>query len=104
EFAAPLLKLGPHVAPIGVHFYRGNMFPAEYKNRLFIAEKGSWNKTDKIGFRVTMVTLAPGRPPQEDVVAEGGMQSGAQILGGAFGGRRGWWEGMREAWLWLGDV
>jgi len=81
EFAAPLLKLGPHVSPIGVHFYRGNMFPAEYKNRLFIAEKGSWNKTDKIGFRVTMVTLQAGRPPKEEVFAEGWMQGGGQFFG-----------------------
>jgi len=81
EFAAPLLKLGPHVAPVGVHFYRGNMFPAEYKNRLFIAERGSWNKTEKLGFRVTMVTLQPGRPPKEEVFAEGWMGSGGQFWG-----------------------
>jgi glucose/arabinose dehydrogenase len=71
EFNPPLLKLGPHVAPIGMYFYRGNMFPAEYKNRLFIAERGAWNKTEKTGFRVTMVTLQPGRPPKEEVFAEG---------------------------------
>lgn len=52
EFAPPLLKLGPHVAPIGTRFYTGNLFPAEYQNRLFIAQKGSWNRTRKIGYRV----------------------------------------------------
>jgi len=98
EFAAPLLKLGPHVAPIGVHFYRGNMFPAEYKNRLFIAEKGSWNKTDKIGFRVTMVTLQPGRPPKEDVFAEGWMQSGGQ-----FWGRPAYVQEMKDGSLLIAD-
>ena len=37
-------KLGPHVAPLGMKFYTGNQFPAEYKNSIFIAEHGSWNR------------------------------------------------------------
>ena len=74
EFNAPLLKLGPHVAPIGMSFYRGTMFPAEYKNRIFIAERGAWNRTQKTGFRVTMVTLRTGEPPKEEVFAEGWLQ------------------------------
>ncbi len=39
-------------------FYTGSMFPAEYKNRAFLAQRGSWNRTQKIGFRVMMVTSA----------------------------------------------
>jgi glucose/arabinose dehydrogenase len=74
EFAPPLLKLGPHVAAMGIRFYTGSMFPAEYKNRAFIAQKGSWNRTQKSGYRVMTVTLAPGRPPKYDVFAEGFLQ------------------------------
>ncbi|OLC12161.1 MAG: sorbosone dehydrogenase [Candidatus Rokubacteria bacterium 13_1_40CM_69_27] len=80
EFNNPLLKLGPHVAPIGVAFYNGNMFPAEYKNRLFIAQRGSWNRTQKSGFRVMMVSLAMGQPPQYELFAEGWLQ-GDQFWG-----------------------
>ena len=47
EFAAPLLKTGPHVAGNGVEFYTGSMFPAEYKNRIFLAQRGSWNRTQE---------------------------------------------------------
>src|SRR5438552_2681219 len=59
EFAPPLIKTGPHVAGNGVHFYTGSMFPGEYKNRAFLAQRGSWNRSQKIGFRVRMVALRP---------------------------------------------
>lgn len=53
----PVQELGPHVAPLGMEFYTGNSFPAEYQGQVFIAEHGSWNRSDKIGYRVTMVRL-----------------------------------------------
>jgi glucose/arabinose dehydrogenase len=80
EFSAPLLKLGPHVAANGIHFYTGSMFPPEYRNRAFIAQRGSWNRTQKSGFRVMMVTLTPGRAPRYEVFAEGWLQ-GDQFWG-----------------------
>ncbi len=73
-FAPPLLKLGPHVAAMGVRFYTGSMFPAEYQNKAFIAQKGSWNRTQKTGFRVMTVTLAPGKEPKYEVFADGFLQ------------------------------
>ena len=45
EFDAPAAKLGAHVAPFGMRFYTGTMFPAEYQNNIFIAMHGSWNRT-----------------------------------------------------------
>ena len=51
----PVTTMGPHAAVMGVKFYTGNMFPAEYKNTLFVARKGSWNRTKKIGHDVVMV-------------------------------------------------
>jgi glucose/arabinose dehydrogenase len=74
EFAAPLLKTGAHVAGNGVHFYTGSMFPAQYKNRIFLAQRGSWNRTKKSGFRVMMVTLRTGNVPTYEVFAEGWLQ------------------------------
>jgi glucose/arabinose dehydrogenase len=52
------VQVGPHVAPLGLAFNTGDMFPPEYKNQLFIAEHGSWNRSQKIGYRVSLVTLA----------------------------------------------
>jgi glucose/arabinose dehydrogenase len=57
EFTPPALKQGGHVAPDGLRFYAGGMFPAQYKDRLFIAQHGSWNRSQKSGYRVMMVTL-----------------------------------------------
>jgi glucose/arabinose dehydrogenase len=75
EFNPPLLKLGPHIAANGIRFYTGNMFPAEYKNRAFIAQRGAWNRTEKTGYRVMTVTLQPGQPPKYELFAEGWLQN-----------------------------
>jgi len=57
EFDPPTAKLGPHIAPLGMRFYNGTMFPAEYRNNIFVAMHGSWNRTTKIGYNVTRVVL-----------------------------------------------
>ncbi|MDX1618347.1 MAG: PQQ-dependent sugar dehydrogenase [Balneolaceae bacterium] len=56
-FRSPAQNLGPHVAPLGMLFYTGSMFPEEYRNQIFIAEHGSWNRSEKIGYRITLVRL-----------------------------------------------
>jgi glucose/arabinose dehydrogenase len=72
EFAPPALKLGAHIAPMGLRFYNGKMFPAEYRNRIILATHGSWNKTSKIGFSLMQVTLdAAGRATKYEPFAEG---------------------------------
>jgi glucose/arabinose dehydrogenase len=80
EFNAPLLKLGPHVASNGIHFYTGSMFPADYKNRMFIAQRGSWNRTQKTGYRVMIVDYVPGNAPKYELFADGWVQ-GNQVWG-----------------------
>jgi glucose/arabinose dehydrogenase len=57
QFTPPAAELGPHVAALGMRFYTGHMFPEPYQGQIFIAEHGSWNRTEKIGYRVTLVTL-----------------------------------------------
>lgn len=57
DYIKPVQNLDPHVAPLGMLFYTGNMFPAEYRNQVLIAEHGSWNRSTKIGYRVMMVKL-----------------------------------------------
>ncbi len=55
EFTAPVQILGPHVAALGMRFYTGQQFPESYRNQIFIAEHGSWNRSKKIGYQVSMV-------------------------------------------------
>lgn len=57
DYEKPIQKLGPHVTPLGMQFYTGDQFPAEYRNRIFIALKGSTNRTLKSGYSVVQVTL-----------------------------------------------
>lgn len=72
DFVAPVQNLAPHTASLGLKFYTGNMFPAEYKNQVFIAEHGSWNRTVPIGYRVTLVKLdANGKALSYEVFADG---------------------------------
>jgi len=73
-FTPPEKELGPHVASLGMRFYTGTIFPVEYKNQIFIAEHGSWNRTTPIGYRVTLVRLKDGRAASYEVFAEGWLQ------------------------------
>jgi glucose/arabinose dehydrogenase len=57
DYEPPVQVLGPHVAALGMRFYTGKMFPAEYKNQVLIAEHGSWNREPKLGYRIMKVTL-----------------------------------------------
>ena len=57
EFTKPVLQLGPHVAPLGMRFYTGRMFPEKYRDAIFMARHGSWNKTQKIGGDIYVVWL-----------------------------------------------
>jgi len=60
EFVAPMARLGAHVASLGMRFYGGAMFPADYRGNVFVAEHGSWNRTRKSGYRVVRVVLDAG--------------------------------------------
>ena len=55
-------------------FYTGNMFSDRYKNQIFIAEHGSWNRSIPIGYRIMLVTLDGFRPAVYEVFAEGWLQ------------------------------
>ncbi len=57
EFIDPIAELGPHVAPLGIAFYDNDIFPKKYKNSIFVALHGSWNRTKKSGYTVVFVKL-----------------------------------------------
>lgn len=70
-FTPPALELDPHVAPLGMRFYTGRTFPEQYRGQLFIAEHGSWNRTEPVGYRITLVRLDGNAPVSYRVFAEG---------------------------------
>ncbi|MDH4107281.1 MAG: sorbosone dehydrogenase family protein [Gammaproteobacteria bacterium] len=77
EFEPPAQKLGPHVAPLGILFYQGEMFPEQYRHQVLIAEHGSWNRSEKIGYRISLVRLADSRSTGYEVFADGWLNNGA---------------------------
>lgn len=82
EFSPPALKLGYHVAPLGMKFYTGSQFPAKYKNAMFIAEHGSWNRHKYQGARIVVVTADPdGRNAKQEVFASGWINGDQSYLG-----------------------
>jgi glucose/arabinose dehydrogenase len=76
EFTPPVQNLGPHVAALGMRFYTGTMFPEAYRQQVFIAEHGSWNRTTPIGYRITLVRLDNNRALSYEPFAEGWLQDG----------------------------
>lgn len=78
EFTPPAQNLGAHVAPLGLKFYTGSMLPAEYKNQVFIAEHGSWNRSKKSGYRVSLVKVKDGKAAGYEPFATGWLDDTTQ--------------------------
>ena len=81
RYQAPAQKLGPHVAALGVRFYTGEMFPKEFKDQLFIAEHGSWNRSTPIGYRVSLVQHDGAQASSYQTFAEGWLTPEGEKLG-----------------------
>ncbi|MEP7371322.1 MAG: PQQ-dependent sugar dehydrogenase [Nitrosospira sp.] len=74
KFTAPAAKLDSHVAPLGMRFYTGKMFPPEYRNNIIVAEHGSWNRRNKIGYRLQLVRIKNNKVVKQEVFAEGWLE------------------------------
>jgi len=78
-YTAPEAKLGAHTAPLGLRFYTGDQFPADYKNQLFIAKHGSWNRSKKSGYEVILARLdAVGKVSAQEVMVSGWLDQASQ--------------------------
>ena len=81
DYTAPALKLDAHVAALGMRFYAGGQFPPEYKNAIFIAEHGSWNRSTKAGYRVVVVHVDADRVLDSAVFASGWLRADGSVWG-----------------------
>ncbi len=82
DYTAPVINLGPHVAALGMRFYTGSMFPAEYKNAIFIAQHGSWNRSTPIGYRVVVAkTDSNGKITSSVPFADGWLKGDGSVSG-----------------------
>jgi glucose/arabinose dehydrogenase len=83
EFIQPAQNLNAHVAPLGLKFYTGNMFPAEYKNHIILAEHGSWNRSKKSGYKLSLVKVnEAGKATSYTTFASGWMDDATQKVWG----------------------
>lgn len=80
EFIPPAAKLGPHVAPLGMRFYTGHLFPEKYHHAMFIAEHGSWNRSTPVGYRVAVAFPQADGTAKHEIFAEGWLK-GASAWG-----------------------
>jgi glucose/arabinose dehydrogenase len=82
ETTSPALAFEAHVAALGMHFYRGSMFPDDFRNDAFVAQHGSWNRTDPIGYRIMRVRFDDaGTPVGKEVFVDGWLGSDGRPWG-----------------------
>ncbi|HEY8034210.1 MAG TPA: PQQ-dependent sugar dehydrogenase [Methylobacter sp.] len=81
QFTAPVWKFKAHMAALGMSFYRGKQFPVEFKNQLFVALHGSWNRSTPQGYRVVLVKFNQGKPVSEQVFIDGWLTKDYDVLG-----------------------
>ncbi len=81
DFVAPVWKYKAHIAPLGMRFYTGRLFPAEYKNQLLVAQHGSWNRTEPQGYQVALVKFKDGKPVAEQSFISGWLTDKGEVLG-----------------------
>lgn len=82
DFTKPAQNLNAHVAPLGLKFYTGSMFPEQYKKQIFLAEHGSWNRDKKSGYKISLVKIANGAGTSYETFASGWMDDATQKVWG----------------------
>lgn len=81
QFTAPVWKFKAHVAVLGMSFYRGQQFPVEFRNQLFVAQHGSWNRSVPQGYQVSLVKFNQDSPVSEQVLIDGWLTKDYEVLG-----------------------
>ena len=81
QFRGSVLDIPAHAAALGMRFYTGTMFPQDYRNQVFIAEHGSWNRSTPIGYRISLVKLTASRAESYSVFASGWLQDDGKAWG-----------------------
>jgi glucose/arabinose dehydrogenase len=75
DFTTPEHEFPAHVAALGMRFYTGDMFPKKYKGGIFVAEHGSWNRSEKIGYRVSFVSVKDNKATGYETFASGWLEN-----------------------------
>ena len=82
EFVKPMHNFKAHTAPLGMHFYQGDMFPSAYRGDIFVAQHGSWNRSSKVGYRVMRMHVSNGKVDKAEVFMDGWLNDATQDVTG----------------------
>lgn len=77
----PVLTLPAHSTPLGIAFYEGELFPAEYRGDAFVALHGSWNRSTPAGYKVVRLHVEAGRPHSAVDFLSGWVTAGGKVIG-----------------------
>jgi glucose/arabinose dehydrogenase len=77
----PVLDFDAHTAPLGIDFYEGGMFPADYGGDAFIAQHGSWNRSEPVGYRIVRVRFEGDLPVVRETFIEGWLDRRGRFFG-----------------------
>lgn len=81
EFVAPEWKFKAHMAPLGLRFYTGTQFPERFRNQLFVAQHGSWNRSKPHGYRIALVRFKNNKPYKEQAFISGWLSGDDNVMG-----------------------
>jgi len=81
DVVMPVVETVAHAADLGMVFYTGDQFPAHYKNAIFSAQHGSWNRTEPVGARVMVTHIHEDGTATMEPFAEGWLTGSGEYLG-----------------------
>jgi hypothetical protein len=82
KVTVPDVLIQAHSASLGLTFYDGNQFPADYRGSMFAAEHGSWNRSKRTGYKIIRVVMKDGAPTGEyDDFATGFVVNDSEVWG-----------------------
>jgi glucose/arabinose dehydrogenase len=81
QFKGPVWRYKAHIAPLGMRFYTGRQFPESYYKQLFVAQHGSWNRSEPQGYQVALVKFRGGEPFSEHAFISGWLTTDGKVLG-----------------------
>lgn len=82
EFTKPQYNFRAHTAPLGMAFYKGDMFPEDYKGDVIVAQHGSWDRSSKIGYRLMRIHIMNDKAVKGEVFADGWLDESNQTQTG----------------------
>jgi len=79
----PVIEFGAHVASLGISFYKGNLFPKDFRHDAIVALHGSWNRSVPDGYRLMRIKFdkAANKAKAKEIFIDGWLNANGQSWG-----------------------